>query len=61
MGKSKKRKLAASASKRQADTGKSQAGTQGLNIWVWMFIGAGAGLIVWAALRFIVPMLGGGQ
>jgi len=58
MGKGKKRKPA--ASKRQADTGKSQKG-QGLNVWVWMLIGAGAGLIVWAALRFVVPMLGGGQ
>jgi hypothetical protein len=59
MGKSKQRR--ATGSKRQAEKGKPHTATQGLNVWIWMLIGAGAGLIVWAALHFIVPMLGGGQ
>lgn len=59
MAKGKKRKL--TASKGQVAKRRQQTGKQGLSVWVWMLIGAGAGLIVWAALRFIVPMLGGSQ
>jgi hypothetical protein len=58
MGKGKKRKLTPSRGK----VTKKHPQTKLLsNLWVRIAIGAGAGLVVWLALRYIVPMLGGNR
>jgi len=57
MSKGKKHK--SSMRKHKPPTGKQQAAKQGHSIWVWMLIGAAAGLAVWLALRFIAPLFGG--